>query len=147
MNQPVRREGFVHEVAAEPATPAAPKPAAAPAPAPAPAADLPATDTADDDAALFTFPMTISLRHRAIRNNKNEEISAITFREPTAGDINRFGNPARLNQDGRFVPEEKSMTMVMAQLSGINMPLLERMDPRDWNTCAWRLMPFFIPEW
>ena len=38
------------------------------------------------------------------------------------------------------------MTLMMAALSGILPPFLERMDPRDWNSCAYRLRGFFLPD-
>jgi hypothetical protein len=38
------------------------------------------------------------------------------------------------------------MAMMMAALSGINLPFLERMDPRDWQSCAYRLKLFFHPD-
>ena len=94
----------------------------------------------------FKWPMRIRLLHRPIRNNKNEEIREITFREPTGGDINRYGAPVRINADGMFDIDDKKMAMMMAGLSGINLPFLERMDPRDWQSCVYRLKLFFHPD-
>lgn len=137
--QPVRplREGFQPEQQ----QPAA---AAAPEPAPAPAAEPAAVD---DGPAVDTWPVTVKLRHRPIRNAKQEELHALVFREPTGGDINRYGNPVRLNGDGIWVIEEQKMSMMMAALSGVLLPVLETMDTRDWNSCAYRLKGFFQPEW
>ncbi len=92
------------------------------------------------------WPITVRLLHRPIRNNKGDEVRELTFREPTGGDINRYGNPVRINQDGDVVIDERKMTLIMAALSGILSPLLERMDPRDWNSCAYRLRGFFLPD-
>ena len=39
----------------------------------------------------------------------------------------------------------RMMTM-MAALSGVLQPFLEAMDPRDYNSCAYRLRGFFIPD-
>lgn len=92
------------------------------------------------------WPIRVRLVHRAIRNTRNEEIKELSFREPTGGDINRYGNPVRINQDGDVVIDEKKMTWIMSALSGVLTPMLERMDPRDWNSCAYRLRNFFLPD-
>jgi hypothetical protein len=34
----------------------------------------------------------------------------------------------------------------MANLSGLLEPQLQKMDPRDYNSCAYRLRSFFLPE-
>lgn len=95
---------------------------------------------------VSTWPMRIKLIHRPIRNNKNEEVSEIQFREPTGGDVNRYGAPVRMNGEGGFDIDDKKMAMIMAALSGINLPFLERMDPRDWQSCAYRLKLYFHPD-
>jgi Phage tail assembly chaperone proteins, E, or 41 or 14 len=100
----------------------------------------------DPEPFITKWPMRIKLLHRPIRNNKNEEISEVTFREPSGGDINRYGSPIRMSPDGMFDIEDKKMAMLMAALSGINLPFLERMDPRDWNSCAYRLKLYFQPD-
>ena len=92
------------------------------------------------------FPITVKLLYRSIRGNNQEELTALTFREPTGGDINRCGNPCRVNSDGDVVIDEKKMTLIMANLSGVLSLLLDRMDPRDWNSCAYRLRGFFLPD-
>jgi hypothetical protein len=143
--QPLR-EGFVTETP-EPAPQPAPAPAAESQPGPAPADPAPVETEATADPLALSFPWTYPLRYKRIRGNKNEELSSLTFREPTAGDINRYGNPATMNAGGRFNPDPPIMFTMMAVLSGINQPLLERMDPRDWNFIAWRLMGFFVPLW
>jgi len=92
------------------------------------------------------FPITVKLLYRPIRGNNQEELHSLTFREPTGGDINRCGNPCRVNSDGDVVIDEKKMSLIMANLSGVLSPLLDRMDPRDWNSCAYRLRNFFLPD-
>jgi hypothetical protein len=81
-----------------------------------------------------------------MRNNKNEQVRELTFREPTGGDINRYGNPVRINQDGDVVLDERKMTMMIAVLSGTLMPFIEAMDPRDWNSCAYRCCAVFSSD-
>jgi hypothetical protein len=48
--------------------------------------------------------------------------------------------------DGEIIIEERKMTYIMGALCGILPPLLEQMDPRDWNSCAYRLRKFFLPD-
>jgi hypothetical protein len=93
-----------------------------------------------------TWPITVKLLHRTIRGNNGEDVKELKFREPTGGDINRCGNPVRINSDGDVVIDEKKMSLIMANLSGVLSPLLDRMDPRDWNSCAYRLRNFFLPD-
>ena len=92
------------------------------------------------------WPIKVKLLHKAIRDNKNEEIKEITFREPTGGDISRHGNPVKITQEGDAEIIERKMTMMMSALSGVLPPFIEAMDTRDWNSCAYRLRGFFLPE-
>ena len=135
MNKPIRREGF---------QPEATKPAAA---APEPQADAPEDQEQQEQQSIVeTWPITVKLLNKPIRNNKNEEIREISFREPTGGDINRCGNPVRLGENLEILMDEKKMTLMIAALSGILSPNIDRMDPRDWCSCAYRLRGFFLPN-
>ena len=93
-----------------------------------------------------SWPVVVKLLHKPVRNNKNELVHELTFREPTGGEINRYGNPVRIDQAGDAIIDERKMTLIMAALSGVLSPLLDRMDPRDWNSCAYRLRNFFLPD-
>ena len=93
-----------------------------------------------------TWPVKVKLLHKPTRNAKNELVHELSFREPTAGDINRCGNPVRFNQDGDVLIEERKMSMMMSALAGIHYPFIEALDPRDWNSAAYRLRGFFIPN-
>jgi hypothetical protein len=148
MNVTPKREGFVdpaktidgeaHEVVRE-ALPPGTKRAAPPPeiePSPAEKEDLPVDE----------WPITIKLLYKNIRDNKGVKIAEVVLREPRAGDINRYGNPIRINQDGDVVIDERKMTYMIAALSNILPPFIEEMDPRDWNSCAYRLRRFFLPD-
>src|SRR3954462_13371340 len=131
MNKQNNREGFIRN--AEPAEPG-----------------LPVGEIIDNDAVASEppkdeWPITVRLLHRGARKGA-ETMHALTFREPTGGDINRYGNPCRVNQDGDVVILEKKMTMIMSALAGVLPPFIETMDPRDWNSCPYRLRGFFIPD-
>ena len=92
------------------------------------------------------WPITVKLLYRSIRTDKVAELRELVFREPRGGDINRYGNPVRIDQTGEVIIDDRKMTMIMAALSGINFPFLEAMDPRDWASCAYRLRSFFLPD-
>ena len=92
------------------------------------------------------WPITVKLLHKPIRDNKGGVVKELSFREPTGADINRYGNPVRVNQDGDIIIDERKMSFMMAALAGILPPFLEALDPRDWNSAAYRLRGFFLPE-
>jgi hypothetical protein len=130
MNKPSKREGFVD---------ADPVPASEPESGGDPIQQTAAAEAAE-------WPVKVRLLHRGVRNSKNELVNELIFREPTGGDINRYGNPVRINQEGDVVIDERKMTTMLAVLSGILQPFIETMDPRDWNSCAYRLRGFFLPD-
>jgi hypothetical protein len=92
------------------------------------------------------WPITVQLLYRPVTNDKGEQVWSLIFREPRASEINRIGNPTRMLWDGEIIIEERKMTYIMGALCGILPPLLEAMDPRDWNSCAYRLRKFFLPD-
>lgn len=110
-------------------------------PPPPPPPEPPPEERPEDE-----WPIVVKLRHRAIYGNKREELTQLTFREPTGGDIIRLGNPVWINAAGEIMFDERKMTAMMAQLSGVLVPLLDKLHPQDWNSCAYRLRRFFLPD-
>jgi len=92
------------------------------------------------------WPLKVPLLSKPIYNDKGQKVTELTLREPRAGDINRYGNPVRINQDGDVVWDERKMSYMIAALSGILEPFIEDMHPRDWNTVAMKLRNFFLPD-
>jgi len=125
-----------------PPQPAARKPRAAPPPPP----PEPEPPPAEDEPFVETWPVIVKLLHRPGQNNKGEEIRELKFREPTGGDINRCGIPVRIDQNGDVIIVPQAMTLMIAALSGLLSPKIEALDPRDWNSCAYRLRGFFLPD-
>jgi hypothetical protein len=139
MNKPNKREGFVNT--AEPVDDNAAVSVAATVIDNEPVApELPAEPEKE------TWPIKVRLLHKAVRGPKGDMVKELTFREPTGGDINRYGNPCHVDQNGDVVIIERKMMTMIAVLSGILQPFIEGMDPRDWNSCAYRLRGFFIPD-
>jgi hypothetical protein len=145
------KEGFQPSTPPEPpqsAPPQAPLPSQVKSEAPVLEPALSEIDELRKDIASRAeeWPITVNLLYRSIRNDKGEEVWTLTFREPRAAEINRIGNPTRMLWDGEIIIEERKMTYIMGVLCGILPPLLEAMDPRDWNSCALRLRKFFLPD-
>jgi hypothetical protein len=162
LNDQPRIEGFVAEPAAPQAAPEPPKPtsyrqAATGAPPvvekPKPRVELPPPQLepspAESDRPTIipeTWPIKVKLLYKPIANDKGQMVDELSFREPRGGDINRYGNPCRIAQDGEILMDERKMTWIMSALCGVLVPMLELMDPRDWNSCAYRLRSFFLPD-
>jgi len=140
VQQRPRREGFVeephqpqHEGDPGPREAAPALPAAAEAPAPEPPAPP------------SPWPVVVKLLHKPLRI-RNQVVTELRFREPTGADVNRYGNPVHVDVNGEAKIDEKKMSMMMSSLAGLLLPDLEAMDPRDWNSCAYRLRGFFLPD-
>jgi hypothetical protein len=134
MNRPHNKEGFVRNAEPLDEEPAGPVIENQP---PVPA----------DPEESETWPVRVKLLHKKIRGPKGVElVNELIFREPTGGDINRYGNPCHVDQNGDVIILDRKMLTMMAVLSGVLQPFLEGMDPRDYNSCAYRLRSFFIPD-
>jgi hypothetical protein len=151
------REGFVDtEIVGQEQPQPKPQPKQQPQPqaAPLPGSALPPPEIepslVEQDAAAPVvqqkWPIVVKLLYRPLEIPGMPTIHELSFREPRASDINRYGNPCRVNSDGDVLIEERKMHWIMAALSGIQPPLLELLDPRDWNSCAYRLRHFFAPD-
>ncbi|HVG51157.1 MAG TPA: phage tail assembly protein [Xanthobacteraceae bacterium] len=141
MNQPKHKEGFVKG-----AEPLREGPQLPPLADEAEVLDLATGAPIEAEAPKDVWPIKVKLMHKPVRANNGDFIHELVFREPTGGDVNRYGNPCHVNQEGEVVILERKMTMMMSALSGILQPFLEAMDPRDWNSCAYRLRGFFLPD-
>ena len=80
----------------------------------------------------------------------SEEITQLTFREPTAADIERCGNPVNIDFISGDTPkmtfDAKSMSAMMGVLAGVPPSTIKKMNTRDWNSAAWNLASFFLPD-
>jgi hypothetical protein len=127
MNRPIR-EGFQPDPAPEAASAAPPAPPAPPEP-------------------VETWPIVIKLRHKGLRDpSLPDEIRELRLRQPTGGDINYCGSPIHMGRDGNFVIDDQRMHLMIARLAGILTMVLDQIDPRDWQTAAYRLFRFFLPN-
>jgi hypothetical protein len=74
------------------------------------------------------------------------DIKKLEFREPTARDIVRCGQPVRHEgAEMDIVFDTPRMHAMIAELSGQIPPVIDRLTTNDWQIIAWALAPFFIP--
>jgi len=91
--------------------------------------------------------VNVKLRKSVIANG--EETKELIFREPTARDIEMCGNPVLIDMavdPPKISFDAKAMTQMMAALATVPPSTIRQMHPRDWNTAAWNLANFFLPE-
>lgn len=78
-----------------------------------------------------------------------DEVKELKFREPTAADIEACGNPVNIdffNGKPKMTFNERSMSAMMSQLAAVPPSTIKTMNTRDWNTAAWELASFFMPD-
>jgi hypothetical protein len=102
---------------------------------------------------LEEWPLVIKLR-RPIDGDKGP-ITELSLKEPTANHVIRAGgNPFEVewgdqNADGswrfRVHTDYRKLMTLIANLSGVMEPFLQKMDPRDLALCGIRLQGFFLP--
>jgi hypothetical protein len=92
------------------------------------------------------WPVVVRLLHGSTFNKRGEEIHQLEFRRPFARDIKRHGNPVHINFECEVLIDEKKMGAMIAALSNLAAHSIDRLDPRDWNSCAFRLRNFFLPD-
>ncbi len=89
-----------------------------------------------------------TLRKSVIANG--DEVMELTFREPTAADIERAGgNPVNIDMSSgtaKVTFDARAMTQMMGLLAMVPPSTIRQLHPRDWNTIAWQLAHFFTPD-
>lgn len=78
-----------------------------------------------------------------------DTVTILKWREPTAGDIERAGNPIIVD----FFGDKPSMTFAEVKMSAMISRLAEippssvrMLTAGDWNAIAWKLVRFFMPR-
>jgi Phage tail assembly chaperone proteins, E, or 41 or 14 len=100
------------------------------------------------------WPMVIKLR-KPLSVGGHQTVTELSLREPSTNDVmNAGGDPCRIEitqlngNQWQYNPiiDDGKMLRLIANLSGILEPFLKKMDPRDYNTAAYQLRRFFLPE-
>ena len=92
-------------------------------------------------------PIVVKLRKSVIANG--DEVMELTFREPTAGDIDRVGCPVLIDPFGdvpKYTFDSKLMTQMMSLLAAVPPSTIKHMHTKDWFNAAWLLLGFFTPD-
>lgn len=94
-------------------------------------------------------PMKIVLRKPVMAHG--EEVKELIFREPTGGDIAMCGNPVIIHMMGQSEPkllfDAQAMEAMMSRLAAVPPSTIKNMDSRDWESGAYLLSRFFMPDW
>jgi|SRR5215471_1454694 len=86
---------------------------------------------------------------KEVPNGGGDKVKEITFREPTAGDIERIGNPVLIElyeTKPKMIFDTRVMTAMLAHLANVPPSTIRVMDPKDWNNAAWMVANFFMPD-
>jgi hypothetical protein len=101
------------------------------------------------------WPLVINLRHKSVKTDTGVFIDKLTLREPTAMDIIRAGGNPVITEIGAYVNglptfdfriDDPKMFKMIASMANILDAFLQKMDPRDYASAAYRLRRFFVPE-
>jgi hypothetical protein len=112
------------------------------------ALDFNATEGADEMPALDAES---NFEHTLIKpiTAHGEPVTVLKWREPTGGDIERAGNPIRLDFSDPTNPSmtfnEKKMAGMISVLCNIPPSSVRQLVAKDWNAVAWKLFRFFTP--
>jgi hypothetical protein len=85
---------------------------------------------------------------RPIRAHDDDNITVLRWREPTAGDIERAGNPIKIDffsTPPQLTFDEKKMSAMISLLAGVPPSSIKMISAADWNSIAWKLVRFFMP--
>jgi len=80
-----------------------------------------------------------------------DEVTELKWREPTAGDIERAGNPILIEfREDESYPrmrfDEKKMNSMISLLCAIPPSSVRMITAGDWQTIAFKLSRFFMPK-
>lgn len=77
-----------------------------------------------------------------------QQMTKLTFREPTGRDLLTIGNPVifdPISTPPKIIHDERRMNEMMSALAGVPPSSILALTPQDWITCAWGLTRFFVP--
>lgn len=91
-------------------------------------------------------PLTLTLSKPVQAHG--EDVTTLTFREPTGADIAKAGMPVSFGlSDGEaqvtFNPKE--MNAMLACLAGVPPSTIGQLAAGDWTAAAYMVTPFFVP--
>jgi hypothetical protein len=100
-----------------------------------------------EEAAAPSTDVVIELKKPIMANG--EMVKKLTFREPTGGDMVQIGEKWPVNidwQTGVVTPNPENMAGVMSVLAAVPPSTIKSLKGKDFSTCAFALMGFFVPD-
>ena len=105
------------------------------------------------DATLETeqvWPIRVRLIKRltVVNRGGDQELTELSFREPTAGDIAAVGCPVIVTDwdNAKWEYDAAKMTAMIARLADVPQAFIGKMSTVDWHNCATLLQRFFLPD-
>ncbi len=92
------------------------------------------------------WPLKVTLRKPIMAHG--DKLTVLELREPTGGDIERFGDPVWYDvqqNPPRMHIHEANMAAMIGGLASIPPSSVKAMSPKDWKSIAWEIAPFFVP--
>jgi hypothetical protein len=87
---------------------------------------------------------------KSIATHLSDHTEMLVCRQPSVSDIERIGIPVEFDFTHGFPPRPvfntQKMTQMMAWLANVSPKSIQAMDLQDWNDMAWKLAPFFLPN-
>lgn len=130
-----------------------PNPPVVEPPKPAPAEPAPAepAPTSEPERRPDELPSEVTVElGRPIKSHFSPTTTSLTFREPTALDIDHVGNPVTMDFGRGWPPmplvDAKKMTQMLARLANVAPSSILQMSARDWSTCSLAIQIFFLPD-
>ena len=93
-----------------------------------------------------TWPLKVKLRKAVMRDG--ELTKELSFREPTAGDIDSCGAlPVVIDfETGKFAFDAPRMSRLLSHLAAVPPSSIKAMDTRDWTSIWYQFARFFFPD-
>lgn len=77
-----------------------------------------------------------------------EDVSELSFREPTGSDIIAVGNPVVIDMASdppKISHDERKLAAMLARLAEVPPSTIGKMAPQDFVGAGWLITPFFVP--
>ena len=113
-----------------------------PPPGPKPSAPPPGANGGAADIDPLSYHLTKPIQAHG------QDVTVLRWREPTAGDIERAGNPINIDlfsEQPRLTFDERKMNNMISLLAQIPPSSVKMLSGSDWNTIAWKMVRFFMP--
>jgi len=91
-------------------------------------------------------PVTVTLSKPVPAHGEN--VSQLTFREPTGADLAQAGMPVRfglVDGEAGMTINPREMTAMLSRLGAVPATTIAGLSAADWTAAAYAVAPFFVP--